>query len=108
MPTFPGLDSTNGDCSLENMFPTLGYVLGFCQLSLACAPYPYPPFPVFKRIKAAYQSLVQLEAKLLEYLIPGATPRGIVAKTVAVSWATMVQFEDSCLFVDVLGKLIVE
>ncbi len=43
------------------------------------------PFPVFKRIKAAYQSLVQLEAKLLDYLIPGANPQGIVAKTVAVS-----------------------
>eukprot|EP01084_Bolivina_argentea_P023878 44596_1 len=35
------------------------------------------------RIKAVYQSLVQLEAKLLDYLIPGANPQGIVAKTVA-------------------------
>ncbi len=69
-------------------------------------PYPYQPFPVFKRIKAVYQSLVQLEAKLLDYLIPGANPRSIVAKTIAVSWV-MVKSEDVYQFIDVLGVLIV-
>ncbi len=100
MPTFPGSGTTNCDCSLENMFPACLNVCTWFLPPDTCmhaASYPYPPFPVLKRIKGAYQSLVQLEAKLLDYLIPGATPRGIVAKTVAVSQAMVAQFEYSFL-----------